>query len=102
MSGLHPYPMGPNIIDFGLLLESLNLQITNDCCHGPIMGHNDKSSTGAPPVSRNAWKRAGCIGDRFRLGENQGVEALVPASAGRRGAGREIPAPRQPYFVVRL
>ncbi len=40
------------------------------------MGHNDKSSTGTPPESCNAGKRAGGIFDAFRLGENQGGKPL--------------------------
>ena len=77
MPGLHPYPMGPDIIDLGLLLEGLGLQVADDGSHWPILGHNDKSSTGAPPVSCNAWKRAGGIGDAFRLGQNKGVKPLL-------------------------
>ena len=101
MASLHPYPMGPDIIDLGLLLESLNLQITNDCSHRPIMGHNDESSTGTPPVSRNPWKRAGSIFYAFRLGQNKGIKPLLchqPLCA----APVKKSGNQSAYFVVRL
>ena len=101
MASLHPYPVGPDIIDLGLLLEGLSLQITNDGSHWPILGHNDKSGTGTPPISCNAWKRAGGISDTFRLGQNKGVQPLL-CHQPLRAAPVKKSGNQSAYFVVRL
>src|SRR5439155_13395412 len=63
----------------------LCLQVTYDGGErgGGVRRNEDESGTGAPPVRRNAWKRAGGILDRLRLGEHKGVEPLLLHQPGR-------------------
>lgn len=65
------------------------------------MGHNDKSSTGTPPVGCNPWKRAGGIFDAFRLGQNKGIKPLL-CHQPLRPAPVKISGNQSAYFVVRL
>ena len=58
--------------------------------------HRRASSASQRPETRR-WHTGSS-----RAGREQGRRAPVLPSAGRRGAGLEIPAPRQPYFVVKL
>ena len=93
--------MESDIIDLGLLLEGLNLQITNDCSHRPTMSYNDKSCTHAPPERCNAWKCAGGIFDAFRLGQNKGIQPLL-CHQPLRAAPVKKSGNQSAYFVVRL
>jgi hypothetical protein len=60
--------------------KGLRLQVPDDRrqWRALIRRHQHKSGTGAPPVRRNAWKRAGGIGDRLWLREDESIEPSFP------------------------
>jgi hypothetical protein len=68
---------------------------------GLIARHHDECRTGAPPQGCNSGKRAGDIGDAFRLGQNKSIEPLFRHQPPGVAPIKKISS--QPaYFVVRL
>ena len=85
------------------MLERPRLKVAHDSRDRRvgIARHEQKRGTGTPPEASHAWKRAGRVGERFRLGENKGVKPQYSHQPFRMAPVKE--AGRQArYLVVRL